>query len=97
MTTPTNSTFACRYCRHYTPQGRRGGHCQQLNVTVQGSWRACSLAIPPFQRTWNSLGDVIHWQPMLPLREVTNSISAGAERALETVTIASKVAEPIAR
>lgn len=27
-------TSACRHCRHYLPQGRRGGHCSQLDVPV---------------------------------------------------------------
>lgn len=44
----------CRYCRHYDPQGRRGGTCQQLNVPVRGSWQACSLASAPFLPTWET-------------------------------------------
>ena len=38
----------CILCAHYQLHGRRGGNCQLLNVTVQGEWKACSLAIPPF-------------------------------------------------
>ena len=38
----------CQRCRHFTLAGRRGGHCGQLNVPVQGSWSACSLANPVF-------------------------------------------------
>ena len=38
----------CRNCRFYTPEGRRGGQCGQLNVHVQSEWKACSLAISPF-------------------------------------------------
>jgi hypothetical protein len=38
----------CRRCQHYQLQGRRGGHCQKLNVDVQGNWSACSLAMPLF-------------------------------------------------
>lgn len=38
----------CGRCRHYTPEGRRGGHCEQLGVPVQGRWEACSLAMPAF-------------------------------------------------
>lgn len=51
-------TSACRYCRYYNPQGRRGGVCQQLGAPVQGSWKACSLAVPPFAPSWESLEDV---------------------------------------
>jgi hypothetical protein len=38
----------CSRCRHYTPEGRRGGHCSQLGVPVQGRWQACSLSMPVF-------------------------------------------------
>ncbi|BAY27914.1 hypothetical protein NIES2100_77410 [Calothrix sp. NIES-2100] len=48
-------TSACRYCRHYQPEGRRGGTCQQLGAPVQGTWKACSLALPPFAPSWESL------------------------------------------
>ncbi|NMF82680.1 hypothetical protein E1H13_04845 [Nodosilinea sp. P-1105] len=38
----------CSRCRHYTPEGRRGGQCGQLGVPVQGRWQACSLGVPVF-------------------------------------------------
>ncbi|MBW4631497.1 MAG: hypothetical protein KME30_06230 [Iphinoe sp. HA4291-MV1] len=50
-------TSACRYCRYYKPEGRRGGICQQLGAPVQGNWKACSLAIPPFAPSWENLED----------------------------------------
>jgi hypothetical protein len=40
--------LCCSRCRHYTPEGRRGGHCDQLGVPVQGRWNACSLSMPVF-------------------------------------------------
>ena len=46
---------ACRYCQHYKPEGRRGGTCQQLGGVVQGSWKACNLAIPVFATSWSGL------------------------------------------
>lgn len=39
----------CRYCRHYTPEGQRGGTCKMLDVAVKSEWKACSLSIPSFQ------------------------------------------------
>ena len=54
---PSNSEFSeerrnrvssCRYCAHYAHEGRRGGTCDSLNVDVQGSWKACSLAVSAF-------------------------------------------------
>ncbi len=57
-----SSTSACRHCRYYQPEGRRGGQCQQLNVTVQSGWKACSLAIPPFAPAWENLEEIMIWQ-----------------------------------
>jgi len=55
MTTLNFTTSACRCCRYYQPEGRRGGVCQQLSVPVRGSWKACSLALSPFTPTWERL------------------------------------------
>ena len=52
----------CRRCRYYEPEGRRGGHCQQLNVAVQGAWSACALAVPPFSPNWENFEDIMLWQ-----------------------------------
>ncbi|NEQ98991.1 MAG: hypothetical protein F6K30_20120 [Cyanothece sp. SIO2G6] len=43
---------ACRYCRSYHLEGRRGGFCMQFGTPVQGCWKACSCAIPPFAPSW---------------------------------------------
>lgn len=65
MKSPDFFTSSCRHCRHYSPEGRRGGHCHQLNVPVQGAWQACSLAIPMFQPTWN-FQKISIWQDETP-------------------------------
>lgn len=52
MKTINFPTSACRVCRFYRPEGRRGGTCQQLSVPVSASWKACSLALPPFAPSW---------------------------------------------
>lgn len=44
----------CRHCRFYTPEGRRGGHCGQLGVSVSGSWQSCDLSLSPFAPSWES-------------------------------------------
>ena len=62
-------TSACRYCQYYKPEGRRGGNCQQLGVIVQGSWKACALAIPAFVPSWKGLEGIIRLPdetPVLP-------------------------------
>ena len=54
---------SCRYGRYFTPEGRRGGHCEQLGVPVQSKWKACMLALPPFAPSWETLEHSIAWQP----------------------------------
>ena len=51
---------ACRHCRFYKPEGRRGGFCQMLGVPVQSSWQACTLASSPFTTTLKKLEDIFH-------------------------------------
>ncbi|CCH68379.1 FIG00872625: hypothetical protein [Richelia intracellularis HH01] len=67
-------TSACKYCRHYKPEGRRGGVCQQLGTPVKGKWAACSLAIPPFIPSWESLEDVWHISEKTKLKETGNGV-----------------------
>ncbi|OCR01012.1 hypothetical protein BCD67_06535 [Oscillatoriales cyanobacterium USR001] len=55
----TSFASTCRYCRHYTPEGRRGGLCQQLSAPVQGGWAACSLALPPFAPCWEEMEELV--------------------------------------
>lgn len=52
-------TSACRYCRYYQPEGRRGGLCQTLGAPVQGNWKACGLAIPAFTPAWEGLEEMV--------------------------------------
>jgi hypothetical protein len=60
MNTSNFPTSACRVCRYFQPEGRRGGLCQQLGVPVKASWKACSLALPPFAPSWENMEVV--WQ-----------------------------------
>ena len=79
MKTIKSLTSACRYCRYYNPQGRRGGVCQQLGAPVQGNWKACSLAIPPFAPSGESLEDA--WS----LPNATPVIASSVNTALAAV------------
>jgi len=72
---------ACRYCRHFTPEGRRGGNCQQLGVPVRGGWKACPLAMPAFAPSWESLEDSELWQYQ-PL-----TVIEAASKSLEPVAL----------
>jgi hypothetical protein len=48
MTDTFFATSNCGLCAHYSPQGRRGGNCQQLNALVESKWDACPLFANPF-------------------------------------------------
>ncbi|MEY3332301.1 MAG: hypothetical protein RLZZ176_601 [Cyanobacteriota bacterium] len=64
MKTIKGLTSTCRYCRHYQPEGRRGGMCEKLSAPVQGVWKACPLAIAAFAPSWETLEDA--WSQSLP-------------------------------
>ncbi|MEM9004235.1 MAG: hypothetical protein AAGE59_12025 [Cyanobacteria bacterium P01_F01_bin.86] len=55
----------CQRCRFYTLEGRRGGHCSQLDVPVQGKWSACSLAAPVFIESIQSVTRLPLWSDTL--------------------------------
>lgn len=57
---------ACRYCRYYKSEGRRGGTCQLLDVSVHGGWKACQVAIPAFAPSWENLEDMINLPDAMP-------------------------------
>ena len=65
MNTSNFPASACRYCRYYNLEGRRGGMCKQLGVPVRGGWRACSLALPPFAPSWENIDGLVREQKLL--------------------------------
>lgn len=78
MKNHNENDFNCRHCRHYHPEGRRGGCCQQFNATVQGDWDACSLLSHPFNtpKDLDNLGDIIWLEKSLVLRYGQDRISS---------------------
>jgi len=82
MRQSSTSISACRHCQYYSPQGRRGGHCKKLNVSVKSHWAACNLAIPPFAATWKELESITAWTQKALLKEdvvlaVETTLNAG--------------------
>ena len=75
-------TSACRYCRYYQPEGRRGGKCQRLGAHVLSHWRACNLALPPFAPSWESLENA--WNLTEPIQLVP--VSTNLEKSLSIDT-----------
>lgn len=77
---------ACRYCRHFTPEGRRGGNCQQLGVPVRGNWKACALAMPPFAPSWENSEVIPAWQGKTPIVQEALSLERSFNAPAITVT-----------
>ncbi|MCG9885984.1 MAG: hypothetical protein MH825_10505 [Cyanobacteria bacterium] len=55
MTTSEFKISSCKSCRHYCPEGRRGGQCAQFGTLVHAGWKACPLAMPAFAPSWETL------------------------------------------
>ncbi len=85
MKTPNCLTSACRHCRFYQPEGRRGGQCQQLGVPVRGSWKACQLAIPPFAPSWENLEEIMIWQDKMLIGQESLSRTGALDFSVEDV------------
>lgn len=83
MKKANSSTSACRFCRFYEPEGRRGGSCQMLGVPVQSSWEACDFALPPFVNTLKKLENIFQLPTLTTLeateKAVTKIIDANFE------------------
>jgi hypothetical protein len=85
MKTTNLLVSACRYCRYYKSQGRRGGTCQLLDVSVHGGWKACALAIPAFAPSWENLEDMMNLPDAIPaLAEVTPQVCALTQPPVES-------------
>ncbi|MEH1822986.1 MAG: hypothetical protein V7L31_28575 [Nostoc sp.] len=82
---------ACKYCRHYQPEGRRGGTCQQLGAPVQATWKACSLALPPFAPSWETLEDAWGLPDAAPVLASCQSLASDLDNTalapIEEITV----------
>lgn len=65
MNATQSGISCCQRCRYYASQGRRGGHCEQLSVPVQGKWSPCPLAAPFFVGSVNTM-DTVTELPVWP-------------------------------
>lgn len=77
------STSACRYCRFYEPEGRRGGSCQLLGVPVDSSWKACNFASPPFETTLEKLENILQLETSIALDSPKRVISQKVDAKIE--------------
>jgi hypothetical protein len=67
----TTGRLACRYCQHFSPEGRRGGTCHQLGVPVRGDWHACSLVRPSFTPILEDFEEPILIDELVPSASVS--------------------------
>ena len=92
----TSLTSACGHCRHYTPEGRRGGVCALLGGPVQSQWKACSLAISPFVASWENIEEIGLWQEQtLTLQEAAVTLSERHACQLTGKTLTEKSAAAV--
>jgi hypothetical protein len=77
------STSACRYCRFYEPEGRRGGLCQLLGVLVDSSWKACNFASPPFETTLEKLENILQLETSIALDAIERVISQKVDAKID--------------
>lgn len=92
----TTNVSACRHCRFYQGEGRRGGQCKQLGAPVQAGWSACPLAAPLFAAEWEACQSVVAaGQHLLePVLEPAYEVASAA--AFENLPLADlSVLEPI--
>jgi len=92
----TSLTSACRHCRHYTPEGRRGGVCALLGGQIQGNWKACSLAVSPFGASWENIEEIGLWQEQtLTLQDAAVTLSERNACQLTGTTLTEKSAAAV--
>ena len=88
-------TSACRCCRYYQPEGRRGGLCQTLGAPVQGSWKACTLAIPAFAPAWEGLEEMVFLSDSPPML-ASCSVASALNSAIDTSEMESSESTAVA-
>lgn len=54
--------------------------CQQLSVPVRSSWKACSLALPPFAPSWESIEEIWHNDKLMIKEALSVNCSLGGSK-----------------
>lgn len=93
MKKPIFITSACRFCRNYKPEGRRGGSCELLGVPVESNWAACNLAASPFENTFKNIEELLHLESSLLETPISFSNSAQPASVKREVVAKAMVAE----
>ena len=56
--------------------------CQLLGVPVQGSWKACTLAIPSFAPSWEELEKMMILPDEMPTLSDVRSLGCASDNSL---------------
>ena len=95
MKTATYAISACQFCRYYELQGRRGGTCQQLGVPVKAGWKACSLALPPFAPSWETLEEIWQNDGLMLKEDMAVAYSQGSSQPSLPVQTMASTSDPL--
>ena len=95
MKTSTYAISACQFCRYYQLQGRRGGTCEQLGVPVKAGWKACSLALPPFAPSWETLEEIWQNDRLMLKEDMAVAYSQGCSQSNLPVETIAATAKPL--
>lgn len=91
---------ACRHCQFYNPEGRRGGMCSKLGVSVKAEWKSCHLAIPAFDTQWQTLPEIVLLEksfslgcatPQVNLEVESNAIASNETKVSSETTVTKSV------
>ncbi|MGB7088141.1 MAG: hypothetical protein WBD47_21475 [Phormidesmis sp.] len=86
MTASKDGTSRCGLCRFYIHEGRRGGRCSQFDVPMNSQWKACCLALSPFdpptQASPNEMLGITTWTP----QRITAEHSLLSNQSVTTAT-----------
>lgn len=87
MTSSNACASACKFCRYYQPEGRRGGICHQLSAPVKAAWKACALAMPAFASPWETLEEAWNLPNLPPI--IAPALPTSLSQNLENLTPAT--------
>lgn len=73
------SISACKHCRCFRSEGRRGGVCGRFETFAAGDWASCPFALPIFDEgNWETATDLIHLEKSFSLELAAENTSQQA-------------------
>jgi hypothetical protein len=73
--------------------------CQQLGVSVRGNWKACSLALPLFTASWESIEEILQDEKLILKEAFSVNCSLGSPEVVlsedQTISASEKLTADI--